>query len=201
MRLKVLIPSVLAYVATVWLANVAVAKWGVRPVWPGYQAPVAVYFVALALILRDLVQWSMGRRAGQAPRAWMVAAMLGMIAAAATLSGVTEPAPAPFLHTTAARIATASAVAFAVSELVDFGLFTVTARLGRDNPWWARAVAVGGFAGAVVDSLIFLSIAFSSLHFLPGQLIGKSYGIAAATLVVAARRRRTADTGVALATA
>ena len=84
-----------------------------------------------------------------------------------------------------AQVATASAAAFAVSELVDFALFTWVA------PRWARAVFVGGIAGAVVDSLIFLSIAFGSLAFLDGQVLGKAYGIAAATVVIAARRRRT----------
>lgn len=193
MRLKILLPSAAAYVLVVWLANVAVAHWGVQTVWPGYQAPVAVYFVAAALILRDLVQWSMGRRAGQAPAGWMVATMVGLIAVAATLSGLTEPTPPPFLHTTATRIAAASAVAFTASELIDFGLFTWI------SPRWARAVLVGGLAGAAVDSLIFLWIAFSSYAFLPGQLIGKSYGIAVAALVVALRRRRTEQPAPALA--
>jgi hypothetical protein len=42
----------------------------------------------------------------------------------------------------------------------------------------------------VVDSVIFLQIAFGSLGFLPGQVLGKAYGITLAAVLIAARRRR-----------
>jgi uncharacterized PurR-regulated membrane protein YhhQ (DUF165 family) len=150
------------YVGTVVAANWAVHRFGVVPVGFGYSAPAGVYFVALALVLRDYVQWSLGKLV-----------MLAALAAGIVVSyWVADP-----------RLAAASAVAFAFSELVDFGLFTWVA------PRWARAVLLGGLVGAFVDSVLFLSIAFGSLEFLPGQMIGKTYGVVAATILIAARRR------------
>jgi queuosine precursor transporter len=151
-----------AYVATVAAANWAVHRYGLVPVGLGLAAPAGVYFVALALVLRDLVQWALGK-----------AVMLAALAAGVGLSyRLADP-----------RIALASAVAFAFSELADFALFTWVA------PRWARAVLAGGLAGAVVDSALFLSVAFGSLAFLPGQVLGKAYGVALAALLVGLRRR------------
>lgn len=163
------------YLLTVVAANWAIEHFGIVPVGFGYTAPAGVWFVAAALVLRDLVQWGLGRRAGTAPTWWQTGVLLALIAAGAGLSFLVS----------AAAIATASALAFATSELVDFALFTWIA------PRWAWAVLVGGLAGAVIDSIIFLSIAFGSLEFLPGQIIGKSYGIVVAAVVIALRRRRT----------
>jgi uncharacterized PurR-regulated membrane protein YhhQ (DUF165 family) len=154
-----------AYVSTVIGANWLIQKYGPIPVGFGLTAPAGVYVVGLALVLRDYVQWSLGR-----------AVMLAGLAAGALLSyAVADP-----------HIATASAVAFTFSELLDFALFTWIA------PRWAPAVLAGGLAGAVLDSVLFLSIAFGSLAFLPGQIVGKAYGVAAATLLIALRRRQVA---------
>jgi hypothetical protein len=173
-RTAVVVLAAIAYVMTVVAANAAVQHYGVVPVGFGYVAPAGVYFVALALVLRDFVQWGMGRVPGGRPTVLQVAVMLALIGVGAALSyGVSVPA-----------LATASAVAFAFSELVDFVLFTVVA------PRWSLAVLAGGTAGAVADSIIFLSMAFGSLTFLPGQILGKMYGIVAATLVIAVLRRR-----------
>jgi queuosine precursor transporter len=173
-RLLWLCAAAVAYVGTVLAANWAVQHYGIVPVGFSQSAPAGVYFVALALVLRDLVQWLMGRCAGQGPTKEQVAVMVGLIAVAAGLSYVVA----------SPKLATASALAFGFSELLDFALFTWIA------PRWARAVFVGGIAGAVADSVIFLSVAFGSLEFLPGQILGKTYGIALATVVIAARRRR-----------
>jgi uncharacterized PurR-regulated membrane protein YhhQ (DUF165 family) len=153
--------ALFAYVSTVIAANWAVKRYGSVSVGFGYEAPAAVYFIGLALVLRDYVQWSLGR----------LAALFGL-AAGALLSYLVADA----------AVATASAAAFAFSELVDFVLFTWLA------PRWARAVFVGGASGAVVDSVLFLSIAFGSLHFLPGQLLGKLYGVLLATAIIGLTR-------------
>lgn len=174
MKLRIALPAAVAYLLTIVAANWAIHHYGIVPVGFGYVAPAGVYFVAAALVLRDLLQWSLGRTAGQAPRPWQTGVMLAVIAAGAGLSFlVADP-----------LVAAASAAAFAVSELIDFGLFTCIA------PRWARAVLVGGLVGAVVDSVIFLQIAFGSLEFLPGQVLGKAYGITLAAVLIAARRRR-----------
>jgi len=163
MRTRTLgVAAALAYVLTVVAANAAVEHYGIVPVGFGLSAPAGVYLIGLALVLRDYVQWSLGR-----------ALMLGALAVGALLSYLVA-APA---------IATASAAAFAFSELTDFALFSWIA------PRWAWAVFVGGIMGALVDSVLFLAIAFGSLEFLPGQLLGKAYGVIAAALLIAARRR------------
>jgi hypothetical protein len=157
------IAAAVLYIATVLGANAAIQQWGVVPIGFGYMAPAAVYFVGLALVLRDAVQVWLGK-------GWMLAAL----AVASVLSYlVADP-----------HVATASALAFLSSELIDFALFTWIA------PRWSRAVFVGGIMGALVDSVIFLSVAFGSLAFLPGQMIGKAYGITVAALVIGGRRRR-----------
>jgi uncharacterized PurR-regulated membrane protein YhhQ (DUF165 family) len=161
--MKLGLTAAVAYIGTVIAANAAVQHFGVVPVGFGYLAPAGVYFIGLALVLRDYVQWSLGKR-------WMLAALaVGAVAS----YGVAD-----------AKFATASAAAFLFSELADFALFTWIA------PRWSRAVLVGGLVGAVIDSVIFLSIAFGSLAFIDGQIIGKAYGIVAASLVIAARRKR-----------
>lgn len=154
--------AVAAYLGVVVAANWLVEHYGIVPVGFGLLAPAAVYAVGVALVLRDLVQWSLGRR-------WALAAL-------AVAAGLSYLVAAP-------AVATASAVAFAASELLDFAVFTWLA------PRWARAVFIGGVAGLALDSVLFLSIAFGSLTLLPGQLLGKFYGIALATLVISARRR------------
>lgn len=154
-----------AYLLTIVAANWAVQHFGVIPVGFGYVAPAGVYAVSAALVLRDGVQYTLGR----------VAVVTAMLAGVALSVAVASP-----------HLALASGAAFAFSEALDFALFTWIA------PRWALAVFAGGMAGAVVDSLIFLSIAFGSLAFLPGQIIGKSYGIIAAAVVIAWRRRRRA---------
>ena len=65
-------------------------------------------------------------------------------------------------------IAIASIVAFSVSELVDFAAYSYLRQRGR-----ALAVAVSGLVGAVMDSIAFLYIAFGSLAYIEGQIIGK----------------------------
>lgn len=151
------------YLATIVGANWAVKTFGPIPVGFGFAAPAGVYFVAAALVLRDAVQYGLGR----------VRVLLVMTAGVALSAVVAGP-----------RLAFASGLAFAVSELTDFALFTWIA------PRWVRAVLAGGLAGAVADSAVFLSIAFGSLAFLPGQLFGKAYGIVFAAGVIAWRRQR-----------
>ncbi|MFK0015802.1 VUT family protein [Streptomyces sp. NPDC091027] len=150
-----------AFIATIPAANIAVQHYGIVPVGFGYQAPAAVFLAGPALVLRDLVQWTLGHRT--AVTALVFGVILSFVAA--------DPA-----------VALASAVAFALSEAADMAVFS------RLAPRWVRAVLVGGVIGVLLDSLLFLSIAFGSLSFLPGQIIGKLYGVLLGTAVVALRR-------------
>lgn len=138
----------IGYIATIFLANAALQTFGLVPIGFGLLAPAGVFFAGLALTLRDLVQDSLGK-------AWVLLAIL----LGALFSAIVSP-----------QFALASAAAFLLSELVDFGVYTP---LRRGHPLWA--VLASNTVGLVVDSAVFLSLAFSSLDFLPGQVVAKSY--------------------------
>jgi uncharacterized PurR-regulated membrane protein YhhQ (DUF165 family) len=158
-----------AYVGTIVAANWAITRFGVVPVGFGLAAPAGVYFAGLAFTLRDLLHETLGRR-------WVLVA----IAAGA---GVSFWVAAP-------RLAVASAVAFGLSELADFAVYEPLRRR------WITAVVASNVVGLVVDSALFLWLAFGSLAFLPGQVIGKAWMTVLAVLLLAAgravRRRATA---------
>lgn len=118
------------------------------------MAPSGVLMVGLALVLRDLVQHQLGK-------GWAVAAILF----GALLSGLLAPGP----------LVVASAAAFLLSELVDFAVYTPLHRRRL-----MLAVALSGVAGAVVDSAVFLWLAFGSLDFVVGQVVGKLWMAVAA---------------------
>ena len=138
----------IAYIATIFAANWAIQAWGIVPVGFGLYAPAGVYFVGLAFTLRDLTQEALGK-------AWVVGAIL----IGAALSALVSP-----------QFALASGAAFLLSELADFGIYTP---LRRRN--WLGAVALSNTVGLVVDSVLFLWLAFGSLDFLAGQIVGKAY--------------------------
>lgn len=137
------------YVGTIFAANWAVDRYGVVPVGFGLMAPAAVYLVGLAFTLRDLVQDHLGR-----------VAVLVAIVIGGALSALISP-----------RFALASAVAFLVSELADFAVYTP---MRERRPWW-QAVAVSNVVGLVLDSVLFLWLAFGSFEFLAGQIVGKAW--------------------------
>ncbi|AFL49038.1 uncharacterized PurR-regulated membrane protein YhhQ (DUF165 family) [Sinorhizobium fredii] len=118
------------------------------PVGPGLTAPSGVLLVGLALVLRDLVQ----RRLGLL---WAI----GAIVIGAFLSTTFTP-PA---------LALASAAAFLTSEVVDLLVFTPLQKKGL-----VKAAMASSIAGLIVDSIMFLWLAFGSLEFLAGQVVGKT---------------------------
>ena len=134
------------------------------PVAPGVMAPSGVLMIGLALVLRDLVQRRLGLH-------WA----MGAILAGAALSAALAP-PALVL---------ASALAFLLSEAADLSVYTPLQRRGL-----VLAVLAGGAVGLVVDSLVFLWVAFGSLEFLAGQVIGKAWMVLLALPLVQWLRRR-----------
>ncbi len=136
----------------------------VVPVAPGVTAPSGVMMVGVALVLRDLVQ----RRLGAAMSA--LAILIG-----AGISALVAP-PALIL---------ASAVAFLLSEFADLAVYTPLARRRL-----VAAVIASSCVGLVIDSIVFLWLAFGSLDFLFGQIIGKAWLVLASIPFVAWLRRR-----------
>lgn len=141
------------------------------PVAPGVMAPSGVLMVGLALVLRDLVQ----RRLG-------VLAASAAILAGAGLSALLAP-PA---------LVVASALAFLLSEAADLAVYTPLQRRGL-----VLAVAASGVAGLVVDSVVFLWLAFGSLDYLAGQVIGKLWMVLLALPLIQWLRRRDSRLGLA----
>jgi uncharacterized PurR-regulated membrane protein YhhQ (DUF165 family) len=158
--------SLVGFVATVVGANWAIERYGLVQVGFGLEAPAGVYFAGAAFTLRDLAQASLGR--------WPVVAA---IVAGAALSAAIAP-----------RYALASGVAFLVSELSDFAVYTPLSRRGL-----VRAVAASNAVGLVVDSALFLWLAFGSLQFMAGQVLGKAWMTALAVAVLAGVRRSRAS--------
>lgn len=142
----------------------------VVPVAPGVIAPSGVMMVGVALVLRDLVQRRLG--AGFSALA---------ILAGASLSALVAP-PALIL---------ASAVAFLLSEFSDLAVYTPLARRRL-----VAAVVASSCAGLVVDSIVFLWLAFGSLDFLLGQVIGKAWMVLLSIPFVTWLRRRDERLGI-----
>jgi queuosine precursor transporter len=142
----------------------------VLPVAPGVMAPSGVMMVGVALVLRDLVQ----RRLGTALSA--MAILIG-----AGISALVAP-PSLIL---------ASAVAFLLSEFADLAVYTPLARRRL-----VAAVVASSCAGLVIDSIVFLWLAFGSLEFLFGQVIGKAWMVLLSIPFVVWLRRRDERLGI-----
>ena len=121
------------------------------PVAPGLMAPSGVLTVGVALVLRDVVQRQLGA-------SWALAAVV----LGTALSALIAPA----------ALVVASGCAFLLSELTDFAVYTPLQRRRL-----VLAVVLSSIAGLVVDSLVFLQLAFHSQEFLPGQVVGKAWAV------------------------
>jgi uncharacterized PurR-regulated membrane protein YhhQ (DUF165 family) len=147
-----------AFMACIPIANWMIGNIGTTciangpcliPVAPGLMAPSGVLMIGLALVLRDLVQRRLGR-------AWSLAA----IAVGAIVSAAVAPP----------SLVVASATAFFFSELADFLVYTPL-----QSRHFVAAVVASSIVGLIVDSTLFLWLAFDSLEFLWGQVIGKAW--------------------------
>jgi uncharacterized PurR-regulated membrane protein YhhQ (DUF165 family) len=79
--------------------------------------------------------------------------------------------------------AVASATAFLLSETADLLVYEPLERRS-----WPLAVGLSNTVGLVVDSVVFLALAFGSLEFLPGQIVGKALMTVLALLVLVPAR-------------
>ena len=134
------------------------------PVAPSIMAPSGVLMIGLALVLRDLVQRRLGVEFG----------IGAIIVGAAISAGLAPP-----------TLVLASAAAFLLSEFADFAVYTPLARRRL-----VVAVIASSVVGLVVDSIVFLWLAFGSLEFLIGQIIGKLWMVLLAIPFVMYMRRR-----------
>ncbi len=140
------------------------------PVAPKLMAPSGVLMIGIALVLRDLVQ----RRLGF----WVAVAA---ILIGTGLSGLVAPI----------SLVAASASAFLLSELADLAVYTPLARRRM-----VTGVILSGLVGLVVDSVVFLWLAFGSLDYLAGQVVGKTWMVLLSIPFVVLLRRRDEKTGL-----
>lgn len=165
--------ALIAFLATVPAANWMIGNVGTCypggpcvvpvPVGFGLSAPSGVLLIGAALVLRDLVHRTMGWQA----------------AFAAVCAGTVVS-----LYVAPPSLVLASSVAFFLSELADLAVY---------QPLYRRrliaAVVLSGLAGAVVDSVLFLWLAFGDLTFLAGNVLGKVWASLVAVPVIALSRR------------
>ena len=172
MATRIGIAALILFLGTVPFANWLIQHVGtvcvpagpcLVPVAPGLMAPSGVLAVGLALVLRDVVQRCLGPAWG-----------LGAIAAGTVLSLLIAPP----------SLVLASGAAFLLSELADFAVYTPLQRRGL-----LLAVLASSAAGLVVDSLVFLLLAFGSLDFLAGQVVGKTWAVLASVPFIRLLRR------------
>lgn len=167
MQLKTLILTA-AFAATIPAANWLIGNVGTEcipqgpcllPVGFGLRAPSGVLLVGLALVLRDMVHEAGG-----------VKAALAAIALGGFVAWFLAPAD----------LVLASVLAFVLAELADLAVY---APLRAKRLW--LAVLLSGVVGAAVDSAVFLWVAFGSLDFIAGQIVGKMWmSLAAVPLIL-----------------
>jgi len=140
------------------------------PVGPHLMAPSGVLMVGAALVLRDLVQ----RRLG------FFAAVFAILIGAA-LSVMLAPL----------SLVVASAAAYLLSEFSDLAVYTPL-----QERRFMTAVFASSIVGLIVDSIVFLWLAFGSLEFLAGQVVGKGWMILLSVPLILYLRRRDREIGM-----
>lgn len=159
------------FVGTVWLSNWLLTRYGVITV-AGLAMPAGVFSIGLAFTLRDIVHRTLGR-----------VAVVGCILAGCVLACLIEAnAHIPGGHVS---IAVASAIAFCLSEGADMAVYTPL-----EESSFLAAIAASNVVGAVVDSALFLWLAFGSLSLIEGQVVGKLAMTALALPFVYVGRKR-----------
>ena len=145
-----------AFTATVVGANWALLEYGIVPVGFGLSAPASVYFVGLAFTFRDGLRERLGFRG-----ALVAIAIGGLLSYGLEVRQGDDPI---------ARIALASVTAFLVSETSDALVYERLREYSR-----LLGIVASNTVGVIVDSACFLLLAFGSLEFLQGQVVGKLY--------------------------
>lgn len=159
----------LLYVALAVLANWLASRYVAHVPLTTYLAPAGVFCIGAILVLRDWLQQLTSLR--------YTLALVPIGGAASYLIGVGAG------WTGLQRIALASLAAFVVSETVEAAVFTPLR-----NRSLTAGVLASGLVGNVVDSALFLWLAFGSETFFAGNFVGKAEMIAAGSALTLVRR-------------
>lgn len=160
--------AVATYVSSIVAANWLTSTFGLVPIGFGLMVTAGTFAAGAALILRDWVDTAGGRK--------LVAVAIAVGIVASYL--LADP-----------MIAVASAVAFAASELTDWGVFAPTRK--RSLP---GAVLLSSIVSAPVDTVLFLAIAGFPLTWqaVAGQFLVKTVMAALVAALLFAHERRAA---------
>ncbi len=153
------------YIATIVLANFTLREFGIVDIGLGMSAPAGVFWAGLAFTFRDFTHEALGRKAV------FCAIIMGVCIS--------------FFLEDAQHIAIASGVAFGFSELADMLVYE---RIREKS--WMVSIAVSNTVGSVIDSALFLWIAFGSLMFIEGLIVGKLVMILPVMVVLALWKTR-----------
>lgn len=152
------IALVTAFAATVPLAGWLTGNIGTEcvpdgpcllPVGFGLDAPSGAFVFGASLVLRDAVHEVGGSRS-----ALVAIAIGGVLSAIFAVPALVD----------------ASVLAFVLAELADFAAYAPLRKRSL-----MLAVFLSGLAGSIVHSAISLWLAFDSLDFIAGQVIGKAW--------------------------
>lgn len=121
------------FVGAVVGANYYTSTYGLVEFAPGVMATAGTALAGLTFALRDELQDAAGRRV-----------VLALIVVGAALSYAVSDA----------RLALASGLAFLLSELADFAVYTPLVKRG-----YMRAALASNIVGAIVDTWLFLTLA------------------------------------------
>lgn len=177
MSLKKLLLGVICFIvflSMIPLAGYSLLNWGaicspngpcVISVWfyPLIHAPSGVLFAGLAFVFRDLLQRCLGLYIS------LLAVLIGTIISYVYVSQ---------------EIAIAGSIAYLVSELSNTSFYTWIQRYNL-----ILAIFISSCVGLLLDSVIFLHIAFHSYEFLLGQIVGKSWMVLAAVILIKLSRK------------
>jgi uncharacterized PurR-regulated membrane protein YhhQ (DUF165 family) len=163
------------YVGSIVLANWLIQHYGFVPVGFGLLAPAGTYAAGFVFVARDGLQLAWGR--------WLV--LPAIVAGAAiswwTTSGGTIPGGK-------LPLAAASGLAFLLGELMDWTVFTPLRARGR----FTEAFLGANTIGLLVDTFVFLWLAFGTVTAWKGTALGKFWVTLPACAVVWFYRRRLA---------
>lgn len=146
--------SMVLYVLCVVLANVLAARW-IIPIGFGLMVPAGVFMIAPIFTLRDYIHKKYGYKTSVVLifAASIISYLLSIVMGSTLLSMITI----------------ASVISFLISELIDTFIYH---KLDKDA--WLSKVMKSNLVSALIDSVLFISIAFGFiLPLILGQYIVK----------------------------
>ncbi|MDD3267286.1 MAG: VUT family protein [Burkholderiales bacterium] len=131
--------------------------------WPYIYAPSGVLFAGLAFVFRDILQRLTNIRIA------IIAVIIGTILNYILVDGI---------------IAIAGATAYLISETTDTIIYSLLQKYNL-----ILAILISALFGLVIDTLVFLQMAFHSLDYADGQIIGKLWMVLLSIPIIKACRK------------